>query len=80
MVRRFSKIMRNLFPAQQQTHSVRYGESLAAYLYGQAAKSSNVFVIGGSIPESCEGKLYNTCTVFNPQGVLIAKHRKVEAS
>lgn len=43
----------------------------------KAAKDNNIFLIGGSIPEEDDGKLYNTCTVFNPTGQLIAKHRKV---
>jgi predicted amidohydrolase len=33
--------------------------------------------IAGSIPESDEGKLYNTCTVFNPSGEMLGKYRKV---
>ncbi|ESO89486.1 hypothetical protein LOTGIDRAFT_179029 [Lottia gigantea] len=43
----------------------------------QAAKDNQVFLVGGSIPESENGKLYNTSTIFNPQGELIGKHRKV---
>ena len=31
----------------------------------------------GSIPESADGKLYNTATVYSPKGELIATHRKV---
>lgn len=31
----------------------------------------------GSIPEEDDGKLYNTCMVFGPDGQLILKHRKV---
>jgi predicted amidohydrolase len=33
----------------------------------------------GSIPEIEEktNNIYNTCTVYNPQGDLIVKHRKV---
>lgn len=43
----------------------------------KAAKELGVFVIGGSIPERDQDKLYNTCTVWGPQGDLIAKHRKM---
>lgn len=43
----------------------------------KAAKENKVFLIGGSIPEEDGGKLYNTCTIYNPEGQLIAKHRKV---
>ena len=42
-----------------------------------AAKDAGVYLIGGSIPERDGDKLYNTCTVWNPQGDMIAKHRKV---
>eukprot|EP00042_Codosiga_hollandica_P057418 m.850637 g.850637 ORF g.850637 m.850637 type:complete len:282 (+) comp59582_c0_seq10:1389-2234(+) len=43
-----------------------------------AAKEHSVYVVGGSIPErGSDGKLYNTSTVFNKAGDLIAKHRKV---
>lgn len=36
-------------------------------------------MIGGSIPERdpTDEKVYNTCTVYNPEGKLIATHRKV---
>ncbi|CAF0782839.1 unnamed protein product [Brachionus calyciflorus] len=43
----------------------------------QAAKDNKVYLIGGSIPERDGDKLYNTCTIFDPEGNLIAKHRKV---
>lgn len=42
-----------------------------------AAREHKVYLIGGSIPERDGEKLYNTCTVFDPEGNLIAKHRKV---
>lgn len=43
----------------------------------KVAKECGVFLVAGSIPERGEsGKLFNTCTVWDPQGALIAKHRK----
>ena len=45
-----------------------------------AARENKVYVIGGSIPETDGGKLYNTCAIFDPNGNLIAKHRKVSLS
>lgn len=36
-----------------------------------------MYIVGGSIPEICDDKVYNTCTVWDPDGNLIAKHRKV---
>lgn len=43
----------------------------------KAARDFGVFVVGGSFVEKCFGKLYNTCTVWGPDGELVAKHRKV---
>lgn len=41
------------------------------------AKELNSIIVGGSIPELDEGKLYNTSYTFNGKGNLIGKHRKV---
>lgn len=42
------------------------------------ARKHNVYIVGGSIPESDgEGHTYNTCYVFDRQGNQIGKHRKV---
>ncbi|MFP4457451.1 MAG: carbon-nitrogen hydrolase family protein [Halanaerobiales bacterium] len=41
------------------------------------AKELDVYLVGGSIPEKEDGKIYNTSYVFNRNGELIAKHRKV---
>ncbi|XP_040279234.1 omega-amidase NIT2 [Bufo bufo] len=41
------------------------------------AKECGIYLIGGSIPEEDSGKLYNTCTVYGPDGTLLVKHRKI---
>ncbi|RXG59281.1 Omega-amidase NIT2 [Armadillidium vulgare] len=41
------------------------------------AKQNKVYIIGGSIPEKENGKLFNTCTVWDPQGNQIAKFQKI---
>ncbi|MDO4816542.1 MAG: carbon-nitrogen hydrolase family protein [Bacillota bacterium] len=41
------------------------------------AKENSIILVGGSIPEAEGDKLYNTCFVFDEQGKVIAKHRKV---
>ncbi len=50
---------------------------LAKFL-SKAAKDAKITLVGGSLFEKGEGKKhYNTCLVFNPQGKLIAKYRKI---
>ncbi|XP_062621956.1 omega-amidase NIT2-like [Saccostrea cucullata] len=41
------------------------------------AKDNDIYLIGGSIPEEEDGKLFNTCCVFDPKGEIVAKHRKI---
>ncbi|QUH26972.1 carbon-nitrogen hydrolase family protein [Serpentinicella alkaliphila] len=41
------------------------------------AKELDVYIIGGSIPEKSENKLYNTSLIFDNEGAIIGRHRKV---
>ena len=41
------------------------------------AKENGIILVGGSVPESDGGKLYNTCFVFDEKGEQIARHRKI---
>ena len=43
----------------------------------QAAKENRVYIVGGSIPEQDEDKIYNTSCIFNPHGEIIGSHRKM---
>ncbi|KAL9235490.1 hypothetical protein vseg_010245 [Gypsophila vaccaria] len=43
----------------------------------EVASTQKITVIGGSIPELREGRLYNTCCVFGPDGKLKAKYSKL---
>jgi omega-amidase len=52
--------------------------SSSARLLQTLAKELQLWIVGGSISERCDDeKLYNTCLVINPQGTIVAKHRKV---
>ena len=42
----------------------------------EMAAASGAYLVGGSMPESDGGRIYNTCPVFDGEGRLIAKHRK----
>ncbi len=55
--------------------SIENGETVKAI--SDAAKRLSMFIVAGSIPEASNGKLYNTSLVFDKQGRIIAKHRKV---
>uniref|UniRef100_H2YHE9 omega-amidase n=1 Tax=Ciona savignyi TaxID=51511 RepID=H2YHE9_CIOSA len=46
-------------------------------LLAEVAKECNIYLVGGSIPESENGSLYNTCSVFSPSGEMIGKYRKM---
>ena len=41
------------------------------------AEKNNVYILAGSIPERENDKLYNTSYLFDKQGNVIAKHRKM---
>eukprot|EP01029_Cantina_marsupialis_P001082 TRINITY_DN10884_c0_g1_i1.p1 TRINITY_DN10884_c0_g1~~TRINITY_DN10884_c0_g1_i1.p1 ORF type:complete len:289 (+),score=74.54 TRINITY_DN10884_c0_g1_i1:41-907(+) len=47
-------------------------------MLSEAAKENRIFLVGGSIPEKDEeGLVYNSSLIFNPEGDIIAKHRKM---
>ncbi|KAI0205818.1 carbon-nitrogen hydrolase [Astrocystis sublimbata] len=56
-------------PSREQSPSFHALSSMAA--------EAKVFLVGGSIPESHDGKYYNTSLTFGPDGALLASHRKV---
>ena len=41
------------------------------------ARENRVLLVGGSVPEIEEGRMYNTCFIFDAEGRQIARHRKV---
>lgn len=56
-----------------------YGESAggeAQSALSALAKELKIYIIGGSIPELCDGNVYNTSYVYDRSGAEIAKHRK----
>ena len=51
--------------------------SPSAKLLMEKAKEHGMFIVGGSIPERFDDKIYNTCLCINPEGTIVGKHRKV---
>ncbi|PIL23684.1 hypothetical protein GSI_13433 [Ganoderma sinense ZZ0214-1] len=62
-----------------QPYDIASSQSQSVKVLSAAAKRHGVWLLGGSIPEreKSSGKLYNTTTVYSPQGELVAIHRKV---
>jgi predicted amidohydrolase len=46
-------------------------------MMSDVARTLQITLVGGSIPERSGGNLYNTCCVFGSDGKLKGKHRKV---
>jgi omega-amidase len=51
------------------------GESVEAM--ARWASENGIILVGGSVPEKCGDRLYNTCYVFDESGNQIARHRKI---
>ncbi|XP_058812739.1 omega-amidase NIT2-like [Topomyia yanbarensis] len=64
-------------------HFAQYAEEIPAGETSQSlsavAKQLGIYLIGGTIPEKIgtENKIYNTCTVWSPEGSLMATYRKI---
>ncbi|KAJ8979436.1 hypothetical protein NQ317_003215 [Molorchus minor] len=58
-----------------------YAESIpngpTCEMLSKAAKENSIYLVGGTLPERENNKLYNTCTVWSPKGELLAKYRKM---
>jgi len=68
-------LLHNLDYFPEYAESIPDGPSCEAL--ANCAKEHKIYLIGGSIPEKADDKLFNTCTVWGPTGTLLAKHRKV---
>jgi omega-amidase len=63
--------------AEFRNYSEEAEDGPSVELMSDLARRNEVFLIGGSVPELSDGKLYNTSYSFGPDGALIGKHRKV---
>lgn len=52
-----------------------HGKTMA--MLSEAAQQEQVYLVGGSIPESEDGVIYNTSFIFGPRGELLGKHQKI---
>lgn len=44
---------------------------------GKIAKAESIWLVSGSLYEKRDGKVYNTATVFNPEGEVVTRYRKM---
>ncbi|KAI3803200.1 hypothetical protein L1987_31349 [Smallanthus sonchifolius] len=65
------------FPVYAEDIDAGTDSSPSTAMLSEAARSLKITIVGGSIPERCGDKLYNTCCVFGADGELKAKHRKI---
>ncbi|XP_027081517.1 omega-amidase, chloroplastic isoform X2 [Coffea arabica] len=65
------------FPVYAEDIGAGFDKSPSTAMLSEAARLLKVTIIGGSIAERDGDKLYNTCCVFDTDGNLIAKHRKI---
>lgn len=75
-------VLPEMFNCPYSIHCFRdYAEEIpageTATQLANLARTHGFFLVGGSIPERSGERIYNTSVVFNPQGELIARHRKV---
>jgi predicted amidohydrolase len=45
--------------------------------FREIAQKHELWVVTGSVYERAEGKIFNTCSVFDPTGSVIARYRKI---
>ena len=58
-----------------------YGEEAggpAQTMLSQTAAETGLYIVGGSLPELEDGKVYNTSFVYGPDGIQLARHRKAQ--
>ncbi|PSR93613.1 Omega-amidase [Actinidia chinensis var. chinensis] len=65
------------FPVYAEDIDVGGDASPSTAMLSEVARVLKITIVGGSIPERCGDKLYNTCCVFDTEGKLKAKHRKI---
>lgn len=52
-------------------------DSITLRRLSEWASAYHIYLIGGSIPENDDGRIYNTSFAFDPEGKRIGRHRKV---
>lgn len=64
------------FPIYAEDIELGGDASPSTAMLSEVSQNLKITIVGGSIPERCGDRLYNTCCVFGTDGKLKAKHRK----
>lgn len=75
-------ILPEMFCCPYETHNfplyAEYEKGDTFTYLSNLSKENNIYLVAGSMPElDAENNIYNTSYVFNREGVMIAKHRKI---
>lgn len=65
------------FPVYAEDINAGGAASPSTAMLSELSRTLKITIVGGSIPERCEDRLYNACCVFGTDGKLKAKHRKI---
>ncbi|KMS96104.1 hypothetical protein BVRB_002160 [Beta vulgaris subsp. vulgaris] len=65
------------FPIYAEDIELGGDASPSTAMLSEVSQNLKITIVGGSIPERCGDRLYNTCCVFGTDGKLKAKHRKI---
>ncbi|KAF3784845.1 Omega-amidase, partial [Nymphaea thermarum] len=65
------------FPVYAEEIDAGGDASPSSTMLSEVARSKQITIVGGSIPERFGDRLYNTCCIFGSDGKLKAKHRKI---
>ncbi|CAK9142922.1 unnamed protein product [Ilex paraguariensis] len=65
------------FPVYAENIDAGVDASPSTAMLSEVARTLKITIVGGSIPERSGDKLFNTCCVFDADGKLKAKHRKI---
>lgn len=65
------------FPVYAEDIDAGGDVSPSTAMLSELSHALKITIVGGSIPERCGDRLYNTCCVFGTDGKLKAKHRKI---